>query len=188
MCWSICTQAGCLPLIAKTTNRQKCCRHTLRQHFFYIFIFPCFCRDGLPVRFHRSFMLLLSVTLGKVGILSSLQRDLKIGGKLVLNLIFFTASVISILHDSPSVSVCFLANRTIYGGFLHRLGLKKRKKSQPVSSLHKKPAANENDNSETLCVMDKTRKLSNAQQGCFLSFTGVCLSPYFIVSNVLRST
>lgn len=32
-------------------------------------------------------MLLLSVTLGKVGILSSLQRDLKIGGKLVLNLI-----------------------------------------------------------------------------------------------------
>lgn len=32
-------------------------------------------------------MLLLSVTLGKVGILSSPQRDLKIGGKLVLNLI-----------------------------------------------------------------------------------------------------
>ena len=42
---------------------------------------------------------------------------------------------------SPSVSVCFLANRTIYGGFLHRLGRKKRKKSQPVSSLHQKPAA-----------------------------------------------
>lgn len=60
-------------------------------------------------------MLLLSVTLRKVGILSPLQRDLKIGGKLVLNLIFFTASVISILHDSPSVSVCFLANRTVYG-------------------------------------------------------------------------
>ena len=118
-------------------------------------------------------MLLLSVTRGKVGILSSLQRDLKIDSKLVLNLIFFTASVISILHDSPSVSVCFLANWTVYGGFLHRLGRKKRKKSQPVSSLHKKPAANENDNSETLCVMDKTRKLSNAQQGCFLSFTGV---------------
>ena len=109
--------------------------------FFYIFIFPCFCRDGLPVRFHRSFMLLLPVTLRKVDILSSPQCDLKIGGKLVLNLIFFTASVISILHDSPSVSVCFLANRAVYGGFLHRLGLKKRKKSQPVSSLHKKPAA-----------------------------------------------
>ena len=24
-----------LPLIAKTTNRQKCCRLTFRQHFFY---------------------------------------------------------------------------------------------------------------------------------------------------------
>ena len=59
------------------------------------------------------------------GRVSAPQRDLKIGGKLVLNLIFFTASVISILHDSPSVSVCFLANRTVYGGISAPIGPKK---------------------------------------------------------------